>query len=346
MTERHAARPAGGRILSAIRPAIRPAIRLGLTALAALCTVALPAAAATGAWERVEVAPGAVVEVRLIASVDGVGDLAAIPAGLQVRLPDGWKTYWRTPGDAGYPPDLDLAASVNLAGHDFQFPAPHRFTVLGIDTIGYEGEVVFPLTLQPQTVGNGLLARGELNMLVCSEICVPAHVPLSLVLPDAPAHADVEAAHLINRFADRVPTADSARAGIAVDTVAGTADGLHVVLATAAPLDDPDLFVEAPQGWAFAPPVVHDLGDGRMALNLAVTQRPLVPDATLTGAPVTLTVVDGQRALEFTGTVARPGAAGPPEAVRTAQDGPQPAAADATSWLGLLGIALLGGLIL
>ncbi|MCB9959533.1 MAG: thioredoxin family protein [Rhodospirillaceae bacterium] len=340
MTKRRAARPG--------RHWISTAIGAGFAALAVLCAAALPAAAATGAWGRVEVAPDAVVEVRLIASVDAVGDLAAIPAGLQVRLPEHWKTYWRAPGDAGYPPDLDLAASVNLAGQTLQFPAPHRFTVLDIDTIGYEGEVVFPLTLEPETVGNSLLARGEVNLLVCSEICVPARVPLSLVLPQGPADADADAAHLIDRFADQVPTADAARAGFAVVGVAGNADGLHVVLASTVPLDAPDLFVEAPQGWAFAPPVVHDLGNGRMALNLAVTQRPIDPDRTLTGAPVTLTVVDGPRALEFSGTVARPTDLAPSDAVITDPAAGAAAAdpADSPSWLGLLGIALFGGLIL
>ncbi|MEG4641374.1 protein-disulfide reductase DsbD domain-containing protein, partial [Paracoccus sp. APAP_BH8] len=47
-------------------------------------------------------------------------DLGATAEGhrmtaLHLRLEPGWKTYWRSPGDAGVPPRFDWAASRNLA---------------------------------------------------------------------------------------------------------------------------------------------------------------------------------------------------------------------------------------
>ena len=39
----------------------------------------------------------------------------AVTLGLQFRLKEGWKIYWRTPGDAGFPPQLDFSDSSNLA---------------------------------------------------------------------------------------------------------------------------------------------------------------------------------------------------------------------------------------
>ena len=37
----------------------------------------------------------------LISAVEATGSLARIPLGLHITLPKGWKTYWRSPGDAG-----------------------------------------------------------------------------------------------------------------------------------------------------------------------------------------------------------------------------------------------------
>ena len=310
----------------------------GVGLIAGLAAAASPAAAATSPWETSELAPGTVVEARLIAAVDGAGTLSEVPAGLHVRLPGDWKTYWRSPGDAGYPPALDFAASINLDGHDLAFPAPERFSVLGLDTFGYGEEVVFPLTLTPATPGEAMLVRGSVDLLVCDDICVPSQFFLSMVLPAGPADPDVEAAHLIDRFADQVPTSVAERAGIAVTAVAATPDGLRVALDSAAGFDAPDLFVEAPDRWAFAAPTVRRADGAGLIADLVATQRP-APDADLTGADVTLTVVDGVRALEHAAVVAPVGtlAAGVPvAAVETS----------ATDWLRLLGIALLGGLIL
>ncbi|HEX6093408.1 MAG TPA: hypothetical protein VFZ07_08650, partial [Dongiaceae bacterium] len=42
-------------------------------------------------------------DARLVSAVQGTGDLATIPLALHIVLKPGWKTYWRSPGDAGYP---------------------------------------------------------------------------------------------------------------------------------------------------------------------------------------------------------------------------------------------------
>ncbi|MBE0532225.1 MAG: hypothetical protein IH626_15455 [Rhodospirillales bacterium] len=43
------------------------------------------------------------VEVRLIAAEAPAED-GSIRLGAHFRMDDGWKIYWRSPGDAGYPP--------------------------------------------------------------------------------------------------------------------------------------------------------------------------------------------------------------------------------------------------
>src|SRR5436309_13604570 len=36
-------------------------------------------------------------------------------AGVEITLGEGWKTYWRMPGDAGVPPSFDWSGSTNVA---------------------------------------------------------------------------------------------------------------------------------------------------------------------------------------------------------------------------------------
>ncbi|MEO1227045.1 MAG: protein-disulfide reductase DsbD domain-containing protein, partial [Pseudomonadota bacterium] len=139
--------------------------------LAALLAPLASATAAEGDWQRAELAPDVVVEMRLITSVDATGDLDQVPAGLHVLLPDGWKTYWRSPGDAGLPPSLDLTQSYNLAETEFLYPAPHRFSLFGLDTFGYETEVVYPLYLRPESPGEPMQLRGRADLLICSDLC-------------------------------------------------------------------------------------------------------------------------------------------------------------------------------
>ena len=56
------------------------------------------ATAASGRWADAELADADYAEARLIAAVDGSGQLDTIAAGLQVRMDPPWKTYWRSPG--------------------------------------------------------------------------------------------------------------------------------------------------------------------------------------------------------------------------------------------------------
>src|SRR3546814_3415393 len=77
-----------------------------VTAIAA--TLAAPAAAAPAAsdWTRTDAG-----DVRLVSAVAGTAGLETAPLGLEFRLADGWKVYWRSAGEVGYPPEVDWSGS-------------------------------------------------------------------------------------------------------------------------------------------------------------------------------------------------------------------------------------------
>ena len=66
-------------------------------------------------------------------------------AALKFVLADGWKTYWRAPGEAGIPPQFDWRGSRNLARAEIEWPTPKQTMTNGMRTIGYEHVLVLPL---------------------------------------------------------------------------------------------------------------------------------------------------------------------------------------------------------
>ncbi|MBR9842617.1 MAG: hypothetical protein GYB25_05615 [Rhodobacteraceae bacterium] len=104
-------------------------------------------------------------------------------AALRIRLKDGWKTYWRAPGDAGVPPVLDWSRSGNLASAGITWPTPTVFTQSGMRSIGYMDEVILPLALDPKRDDRPIKLRGTLDIGVCKEICVPQRLKVKATLP-------------------------------------------------------------------------------------------------------------------------------------------------------------------
>lgn len=284
-------------------------------------------------------------DLRLIAARTATGDDGQVRLGLQFDLKPGWKVYWRSPGDAGYPPTIQWEEAHNLAETTWSWPVPHRFEILGIQTAGYKEQVVLPITAALRDPADGLSLHGTVDYLICSEVCIPGNARVSLDLPPGSGTPAPEA-QLIERYASQVPGPGQ---GITLEEVAveDTAEGpsLAVVVAANPPLAHPDLFVEGPlrvgavdagRGIVSGPVRVALAEGGRRA----VLRAPLV-QAYPDGLPeLTLTVAGERRGLEVTTTPA----AGPLTTEIAAT--PLAAAPGGMSLWVILGLAVIGGLIL
>jgi len=318
--------------------ASKQTLRLALLLFSAV--VAGPAAGraappGTGAgtdWVRTEAA-----DVRLVSAVAGTAGRDSVLLGLEFRLSEGWKVYWRSAGDVGYPPQVDWTGSANLGNTETLYPVPHRFSAFGLEQYGYSGHVVYPIEARLAEPGKPLALRGAVNALVCSEICVPLNAALSLDLPAAPAKP-TPFTQMLDRWSARVP-ADLPGLGLDVRSARAVGDPasptLVLELASDAPLQAPDVFPEGPAGLTFGKPEVT-FGADRRTAELRVPVG-VTGDARLSGAALTLTLADGDRFAE------RPVVVGAGSPAGTA---PGLATPGATTWLAMLGIAVLGGLIL
>ena len=303
-------------------------------AFAAVSSGAREAAAAASEWWKTD--HGA---VRLVAASDAVGTAGELRFGLQFQMKPGWKIYWRSPGDAGFPPRPDWSGSRNLSEVRIDWPAPRRFTVLGLQTLGYKHEVLLPLTVVPFEPGKPVDLKARIPFLTCSDICVPYEANVALALPVGPENSSREQGE-IERFARLVPTREGVSdLRIVRAEVAGRARAqvIQVALAADTPFTHPDVFLEGPDGFNFARPKVR-LGDGGKSALLRISVgAPKKGPATLAGKMVSFTVVDGDRAIER--AVKLSATVGVPNDARGAPE-------SATAFALILGFALLGGLIL
>ena len=306
--------------------------------LAMLAFSAAPARAAAdgrpGAspWQQTEQ-----TALRLIAATQTTGDARILKLGLHFKLKPGWKVYWRSPGDAGFPPMPDWSPSQNLKTAVVHWPAPSRFEVLGLQSLGYTDEVVLPLTVELMDPAKPLHMAGEVNYLTCQKICIPYTAKLALTLPQGPVQPS-PFAHLIGRFQANVP-GDGSRHGLAIERAESWTQGkttfLLVTATAAVPFQAPDLYAEGPPELAFSKPTVDFSNAGRTArlqievYGLDALEGP--KSETLAGLPLTLTLTDGKRAAER-------------RLIVTAGIGS--AAGGAKSLAVILMLAVLGGLIL
>ncbi|MDO5631278.1 MAG: protein-disulfide reductase DsbD family protein [Paracoccus sp. (in: a-proteobacteria)] len=144
-----------------------------------LACVALPAIAQ-------DALPPGLVSARLLPGwTDAQGQRIA---ALELVLEPGWKTYWRSPGDTGLPPEFDWSGSANLAAVTLHWPAPEAIDSEGTLTLGYHDRLILPLTATPVDAMARVDLAARIDLGLCENVCVPAH--LSLAAPQAGAAPD------------------------------------------------------------------------------------------------------------------------------------------------------------
>ncbi|MEQ1612831.1 MAG: protein-disulfide reductase DsbD domain-containing protein, partial [Hyphomicrobiaceae bacterium] len=172
-------------------------------------------------------------------------------AGIEITMADGWKTYWRNPGDAGgVPPFFDWAGSENLATAKVLFPAPSRLKDASGDSVGYKKAVVFPVEVTAKDPSKPVTLNLAMEFGVCREICVPAEAKLTLIIPSAgvplPAVLATALDMVPRKAAERRPADPELKTSRAVLT--GDKPKLAVDIAFAGDGAGADVFIEAPDG--------------------------------------------------------------------------------------------------
>lgn len=162
---------------------------LGLLLLVAIQSVQ-PAVA-----EKGEIAPlpppgERLVQTRLIVDQTAVVPGATVRVGLEQIIPQGWHTYWRNPGDSGAATTIAWTLPEGAQAGPFRWPTPTRLPFGPLMNFGYSDEVLLvsdirlPDTLSP---GTTITLAGEVELLVCADICIPefSEVTVELAIADS-----------------------------------------------------------------------------------------------------------------------------------------------------------------
>jgi DsbC/DsbD-like thiol-disulfide interchange protein len=244
--------------------------------------------------------------VRLIAGNPlRAGELRA---GVEMRLAPGWKTYWRYPGDSGVPPVFDFSKSQNIKSVSVMWPAPHRFTDDSGATIGYKGDVIFPVHIIPENPNRPATLRLTLDYAVCEKLCVPARAEAVLELISIPSPYLSPLAVAEARVPKEARVGEVAPFGIGPVPFGIAAVRLEhgrryprVIVEVAAPVPTSlDLFAEGPTAdWAL--PLPEPIPGAPLGMQwFAFDLDGAPPGVDAIGARLRLTLVSGEGAVEVT----------------------------------------------
>ena len=259
---------------------------------AAVIAVGAPAAAVEGPW-----AQGTKASARLIAA--GMGDDGRLNAGIEITMPLGWHTYWRTPGDAGVAPAIDFSASENAGSVDVAFPLPTRlddgFSVTNV----YMDRVLLPVSVVVGDSTKPVDLAVTLDLGVCQEICIPDQVSARLTVPVG--ESDPAAGAILAEAAALVPSPPEP--GV-FDVESIVRDGgtdkrpVFRIVAIAPDAGTADVFVEGPTDWWPDMPVFTGETSGKASWTVKFSR--LGAETPIAGAAFRVTIASGGRAIDRT----------------------------------------------
>src|SRR5438874_13694777 len=99
--------------------------------------------------------PGPKVHARLVAEDSAVAPGGTITVALEEKIAPAWHTYWKNPGDAGAPTEIQWSLPPGWKAGAIQWPRPKRLPVGPLMDYGYEGTPWLLTTLTAPTTATG-----------------------------------------------------------------------------------------------------------------------------------------------------------------------------------------------
>ena len=121
-------------------------------------------------------------KLRLI-SPYSQNDSKNIVIGLEYQMEEGWKTYWKSPGDGGFAQTITWDNSTNVKNVNILWPTPIEFEILGLTSLGYENDVIFPLEIELEDEFKNTFLNLHVTFLICKEVCIPGDATVFLEIP-------------------------------------------------------------------------------------------------------------------------------------------------------------------
>src|SRR3954469_23020114 len=131
-------------------------------------------------------------------------------AGLQLRMPSGWHTYWRNPGAAGGPTKIQWTLPPGVTAGEIQWPIPEKTMTAGLTSYAYEGEVVLLVPLSfANTLSKGPLdLSAKVSWIECETQCIQGKANVQGKITVADAGKPSAQASIIEEWQKKLPRID------------------------------------------------------------------------------------------------------------------------------------------
>lgn len=156
---------------------------IGIILAGALAGMPLPAQFAMPTENTVGNQPQPVEQGSLKFDVTAIAPGASFTAAIQLKMAEGWHTYWLNPGEAGLPLRIHWTLPAGITAGKVKWPTPQKIKtpspIAGEPaqiSYGYEHDLtlLIPMhadaTLKAETP---LHFKARINWLACKEMCVP-----------------------------------------------------------------------------------------------------------------------------------------------------------------------------
>ncbi len=125
-------------------------------------------------------------EVELISEQKNILPGQTFWIGIRMDMRDGWYVYYRNPGDSGMPMMVNWLHEKEFNIGEIQWPTPLWIDVSGgLTSYGYYDNILFmmeataPSDLQPD---DEVTLMAEADWLICEDICIPEYADIELTL--------------------------------------------------------------------------------------------------------------------------------------------------------------------
>jgi len=183
--------------------------------------------------------------------------------GIEIKMEEGWHTYWENGGDAGLPTSIEWKLPPGFTAGPILWPVPHRYAEEGdIVTFGYEDRAL--LLTEIIVAGNAPISpasiRARVDWLQCKELCIPGGADVSLEIPmeSAPRPHTPEVVATLREASTRLPVSAATLPGVLVHPFvsidAVPPDGQAIVAVVFAGLPG-----ATPEGSVFFPRLSEDI---------------------------------------------------------------------------------------
>ena len=105
---------------------------------------------------------------------------------LNLDIEDSWHAYWKNPGDAGMPPQIEWDLPEGFVVQGIEWPYPSRFIIGSARAFGYSGKtILLAKIVPPATLSTPQIEiKADLRWVVCNdETCLPGSSAGTLTLP-------------------------------------------------------------------------------------------------------------------------------------------------------------------